>query len=216
MKRAQEVPSRRPYDASGRRRRAEERRIEVIRCALTVFSEKGLESTTMADLAAAAGVSVPYLERLGTKADLFAMVIEHSTLGPETQTVERARKEFDKVAHLLSRDELIAHIARGSAEWNERSHRLWRMWAISTDTALQARWQQNMSEIRGGWEAFLTRFDDRGWWRSDIARSEQAATLWILTLAETYGRLVEDAGLTHEEYVLWLERGVRAALVGDG
>ncbi len=209
-------PPRRSYDATGRRRRAEERRIAVVRTAAEVFAERGLEATTMGDLADAAGVSVPYLERLGTKADIFAMAIEVQTVGPEQNTVARVWEGMDSVIGRMTREELLAAVAHGSAEWNARSHRLWRMWAVSSDPALQELWRRNMADIRRDWGVFLDLFAERAWWRTDISRAEQVATIWILTMAETYGRLTEEAGFTHEEYVAWLERGLVNVLVPPG
>lgn len=167
----------------------------------------------MADIAEAAGVSVAYLERLGPKAEIFALAIESVTVGPELETVENARLELAKILDAVTRDEFLAATARGSAEWNARSHRLWRAWAVSSDPDLQERWRSLMADIRRDWAISLAAFDVRGWWRTDIPRAEQVATVWILTMAETYGRLTEEAGLTHDEYVAWLERGLRAALV---
>lgn len=213
MKFTQERPARRAYDASGRRRKAEARRISAVRAAAEVFAERGVEAATMAELAEVAGVSVPYLERLGTKAEIFAMSIEAVTLGPELNTLANAQDEFEKIADSISRDELLDSFARGSAEWNARSHRLWRMWAVSSDPELQERWRTLMADVRQGWATSLTMFDERGWWRTDISRADQAATIWILTMAETYGRLTEEAGFTHDEYVAWLRRGLDAVLV---
>ena len=59
MKSPQERPARRAYDASGRRQKAEARRIAVVRAAAEVFAERGVEAATMAELAEVAGVSVP-------------------------------------------------------------------------------------------------------------------------------------------------------------
>ncbi|MGB4777009.1 TetR/AcrR family transcriptional regulator [Microbacterium sp.] len=203
---------RRPYDASGRKRQAEQRRLAVLRTAADVFAARGLEATTMPEIAEAADVSLPYLERLGSKADIFAMAIEVATLGP-VHTMAAAQAEFEKTADTITRDQFISAVAEGSAEWNARAYKLWQAWAVTPDPALHERWERDMAAIRRGWAVFLARFDDRGWWRTDIPRAEQVATIWILTMAETYGRLTEQAGFTHDEYIAWLYRGLQSILL---
>ena len=83
----------------------------MIDAAAAVFAEKGFDGTTFADIAAAAGVSVPYLQKLGTKADLFVLAIERVTVGPQQRTVERARGNLETTAADLTRDQFLDGIA---------------------------------------------------------------------------------------------------------
>ena len=59
------------------RRTSEERREEILEAAFTAFSESGFEGTSTDDIAAAVGISQPYLFRLfGTKKHLFLAAVE--------------------------------------------------------------------------------------------------------------------------------------------
>ena len=204
----------RSYDASGRQRRAEERREAVIDAAASVFAARGFDGTTIADIAKAAGVSVPYFQKLGTKTDLFVMAIERVTVGPQQRTVDRARDELETTALNVTRDEFLTAIATLTAEWNERSYGMWRAWANTDDPELRARWEAQMATIRDEWARYLSYFDDRGWWRADVPRAEQVASVWLLTMAETYERMTVVAGLSRDEYTAWLRRAMAAVLVG--
>lgn len=209
----QETRSKRPYDSSGRRKRAAERRSAVIDAAADMFAARGIERTTIAEIADAAGVSVPYLQKLGTKTDLFEMAIERVTVGPQQRTVEQAREELEADAIAVTRSQFIRNMAALSAQWNARSYGMWRAWANTDDPDLRSRWDATMADIRAAWAGYLDMFDDRGWWRTDVPRSEQVAAIWLFTMAETYERMTVVAGLSRDEYEQWLHRAMEAVLV---
>lgn len=204
---------RRSYDTSLRQRQADERRAVVIAAAVEVFSQRGFDATTIPAIAEVAAVSVPYLERMGTKADLFIAAIDTLTVGPERDAFERAVQDLLRRAVTMTAREIVADIARGTAEWNARSHRLWEAWAASSDPALQRAWRERMHGIRADWETFLSIFDARSLWRDDIPRAQQGASCWLFTMAETYGRMTQVAGLSRDEYVTWLEGALAAVLI---
>ena len=206
----------RTYDSTGRRRRAEERREAVIDMAAEVFADKGFDGTTLADIAAAARVSVPYLQKIGTKADLFVLAIERVTVGPQQRTVERARGDLETTAAHVTRDQFFEGMSALTTEWNERSFGMWRAWANTDDPELRARWEAQMATIRAEWGQYLAFFDSRGWWRTDVPRDEQVAAVWLFTMAETYERMVVVAGLSRDQYAAWLRRAMESVLVAPG
>lgn len=65
-------------DAGRIRSTADARRAEVLRAGLEVFAENGYAATPMTDVAAAAGITQGYVQRLfGTKVRLFAAVVDY-------------------------------------------------------------------------------------------------------------------------------------------
>src|SRR5688572_22066894 len=86
-----EPVSRRAYDSSRRQAAALQRRLDVLAAAQRVFSAKGFAAATMADIAAEAGVNVDTLyTSLGTKAELFALLLETAFAGTaEAIPIER-------------------------------------------------------------------------------------------------------------------------------
>lgn len=209
------TPRTRAYDSSSRRRAAAQRREHVINNAAQLFAERGFEATTLADIAAAGGVSVPYLRKLGSKVDIIEMAIHAVTVGPQ-HTVEQAFQESVALRDTLDRDKVLDFIAQTTAEWNARSYPLWVAWARSSDPELRDGWKRVMTSIRAGWADWLASFDSLGWWRTDIARREQIASVWILTMAETYERLQGVPGFNHGTYLGWLRRSLADVLVGTG
>ncbi len=205
-------PRKRAYDSSGRQLAAAQRRDRVIDGAAQLFAERGFEATTLADIAAAGGVSVPYLQKLGSKIDIIEMAIHAVTVGPQL-TVEQAFRESVALRDTLDRAQVLDFIAETTAEWNVRSYSLWVAWARSSDPELREGWERVMSGIRAGWADWLASFDSLGWWRTDITRSEQIASLWLLTMAETYERLLRIPGFTHEQYLRWLRRSIAEVLI---
>jgi AcrR family transcriptional regulator len=206
----------RSYDSSGRRRRADERRQAVIDASAEVFAAKGFDGTTLADIAGAAGVSVPYLQKLGTKTDLFVLAIERVTVGPQERTVEHVRGDLNVTAANVTRDGFLDGMAELTTAWNERSYGMWRAWANTDDPELRTRWESVMADVRSEWARYLAFFDDRGWWRADVPREEQVAAVWLFTMAETYERMVTVAGLSRDQYRAWLRRAMESVLVAPG
>lgn len=186
----------------------------MIDAVAAVFAAKGFDGAVVADLAAAADVSIPYLQKLGTKTDLFVLAIERVTVGPRQGTVEHARAEVDAAAATLSPDQFIQNLAETTTEWNERSYGMWRAWANTDDPELRARWESVMADVRAEWARYLAMFDSRDWWRTDVPRYEQVAAIWLLTMAETYERMTVVAGMSRDQYTSWLRRALTAVLVG--
>jgi AcrR family transcriptional regulator len=81
-----------PAPASGGRMAADERRLQIVRVAMRLFSERGFRGTTTKEIAQAAGVSEAIIFRhFATKEDLYTAIIDYkgcaglgvSPVGPE-------------------------------------------------------------------------------------------------------------------------------------
>lgn len=203
----------RHYDASGRRESARQRRDHVIEIATALFSAHGFESTTFAQIAAEAGVSVAYLQGLGSKADLFQLALNHSATRGEGP-LDGAAEELVAVVATLSPRESLDLVVSTTAHWNAGSHRLWRAWAQTSDHDLRVAWDDAMAHARREYRAWIEGLDARGARRTDVSIDEQTAGVWLYTMAETYDQLVSIAGLSHEQYVTWLRRSLAELVLG--
>lgn len=197
----------RAYDASGRRARAAETRQNTVRHAAELFATAGYERTTYKMIAAAAGVSEEYVRKLGAKPILFRASVELLTIGRD-DTLREAQRRLDDLAASTDARTLLARIATVTCEWNRRSHGIWWAWASSSDPALQQSWDDTMSKVRTAWRSRLLSWEPLGWLRSDVPIDELAVGIWLLTMAETYERLVVRGGLTEQQYTQWLERSL--------
>lgn len=204
----QDPEATRAYDASGRREQAVRRRDEVIDIAAELFGDRGFEAATFGQIADAAGVSVAYLQSLGTKAELFLLAVDRRATGGRG-TLAGEGDDLTLAAVALPPREALELLVHATAQWNAGSHRLWRAWTHSSDPDLNAAWDASMAGVRTAYRAWIDRLEESGERRADVSAQEQAAAVWLLTLADTYDRLVRIAGLTHEQYVQWLSRSLR-------
>ena len=91
--------SKRPYDATRRRQRAEQERQatrwRVVDAARTLFLERGYVATTMADVAREAGVALQSVYKVGhSKADLLHQVRDVAVAGDDQQVMLLDRPEY--------------------------------------------------------------------------------------------------------------------------
>ena len=94
--------SSRSYDASGRRTAAAGNRTRVVAAATELLVTKGYASTTVAEVAAAAGVSVPFVyAAFGNKVGLLKRVLDVAIAGDDEPVAVRDRA--DAVAAIAAR-----------------------------------------------------------------------------------------------------------------
>src|SRR4051794_30190567 len=78
------VKGRRPYDSSGRRTQAQRTRADIVNNAQGLFLEYGYTGTTMAAVAAGAGVSVETIYKsVGNKPAVLKAVLDVAILGDD-------------------------------------------------------------------------------------------------------------------------------------
>lgn len=94
---------RRSYDATNRRRRAEDERratrARVVRAATDLFVRNGYTGTTMADIAREAGVAMQSVYSAGrSKADLLQAAVQHAVAGDDAEILVHERPAFAALA----------------------------------------------------------------------------------------------------------------------
>src|ERR1044072_4967933 len=89
--------------ATGSARMAgEERRLQILRVAVTLFSQKGFRGTTTKEIAQAAGVSEAMVFRhFATKQELYSAILDHKacsgdTMNPEEMVSEALKLKDDR------------------------------------------------------------------------------------------------------------------------
>ncbi len=96
---------------------AEDRRLQILRVAVSLFSQRGFGGTTTREIAQAAGVSEAMVFRhFATKQELYTAILDHKmasgdTMNPE-QMVAEARKQKDDRA-------VFEQLARGALDHHE-------------------------------------------------------------------------------------------------
>ncbi|WP_193609806.1 TetR family transcriptional regulator [Nocardioides lijunqiniae] len=206
-------PERRPrrrYDATGRRERAARTRATIYRAAFELFSERGYAGTTIADIAAAAGVSSETIHKMGPKSSLLDGAREVAVFDDSDIASVGDTDVMGRVAAQGSFPAAVEVLVDFYAVSNRRAARFWVSWraAASEEPAVAEAWQVEMASARRAFEASIAFGRSRGWLRDDVEDQELAATLWLLASAETYVRLTADAGLDEDGYRAWLRRSL--------
>jgi AcrR family transcriptional regulator len=88
--------------ASGARMTAEDRKLQILRIAVSLFSQKGFGGTTTREIAQAAGVSEAMVFRhFATKQELYSAILDHKacsgdSMNPEQMVAEALKQKDDR------------------------------------------------------------------------------------------------------------------------
>jgi AcrR family transcriptional regulator len=205
----------RAYDASGRQARARARRLAVVLAARDLFERDGYRPTTIAAIAARAGVSAESVYKgFGTKAALAKEVFDLALAGDDDPVPVAERP-----ATLAVRDEpdvrrKIALFAAGLAQRQARS-------ALVTilirdgrhvDDSLAPVWAKLREEGLTGMTALGRHLVGTGQLRPGLDLAEVRDVLWNYLAIDHYERLVLSQGWPLERYERWLAEAITSAL----
>jgi AcrR family transcriptional regulator len=101
----------------GSRLTAEERRLQILRVAVSLFSQRGFVGTTTKEIAQAAGVSEAMVFRhFATKQELYSAILDHKacsgdTMNPEAMVAEALQEKDDRA--------VFERLALGALEHHE-------------------------------------------------------------------------------------------------
>lgn len=207
------VKSRRPYDSSGRRSQARRTRADIVDNAKDLFIEHGYTGTTMAALAATAGVSVETIYKsIGNKPAVLKAVLDVAIVGDD-DTVPMLERPM--VAQLRSEPDPRKLFVR-------YGHHIVDSWprqvplqlilrtAATVDADAQRQWQAAQDERLTGMTAFANDLAQRGLLRHDLDVVEARDILWSLTAPEQYEILVLQRGWPIEQ----VARFITDAMIG--
>jgi len=201
---------RRRYVSAQRHEAAEATRARVLDAAKALFSERGIDKVTIAEIARGAGVASSTVYALyASKAGILRALMQASMFGPRYQA---ARQVLDGVTDPVLLIELTGRVAR--AIYEAESEELGLLRGASTFSAdlrgLEAEFENLRRDMQ---KARLELLFAHGRARSglDFARAQQL--LWMYTGRDIYRMLVHDGGWTPDEFEAWLSRTLVAALV---
>ena len=209
--------SRRPYDSSGRRSQAQRTRAEIIDKARDLFVEHGYTGTTMAALAARAGVSVETIYKsIGNKPAVLKAVLDVAIVGDD-DTVPMLERPL--VAQLRSEPDprkIFVRYGRHIVDsWPRQVPlQLILRTAATVDTDAQRQWQAAQDERLTGMTAFANDLAQRGFLREDVDVAEARDILWTLTAPEQYEILVLQRGWPIEQVARFITDAMIGTLLG--
>jgi AcrR family transcriptional regulator len=201
-------PSPRPYRSELRAQQAEQTRTRILAVAGELFAADGYARTSLAKIAAAAGVSAQTVHGLGPKASLLIAAIEYAAVGVAG---EESILNVEAGRALLAIDdyeEALDFMAASQAGAHERTGRLALalIGGAGSDPTLERYLNDFVLSINGQVRRVLGVHRDRGWLRSDVAFDELVETLAVVSSYETYLRITHRDGWSVAAYQAWLRR----------
>jgi AcrR family transcriptional regulator len=205
----------RPYDASGRREQARERRRAVVAAARELFERDGFRPTTIAAIATHAGVSAESIYKgFGSKAAVAKAVFD-DTIAGDDEPVPLA----DRPAAQTMRDEpnvrrKIAIFVDGLAQRQARSARVQILIRDGrhVDDSLAPVWAKLTDEGLLGMTMLGQNLLSTGQLRDGIDLDEVRDVLWNYLAIDHYERLVLSQGWPLPRYARWLTETITKAI----
>jgi AcrR family transcriptional regulator len=190
----------------------------VVEAARELFEREGYRSTTIAGIAATAGVSAEMIYKaFGTKAAVAKAVFDTALAGDDEPVPIAERPEMQAIRVEPDVRAKIAMFVAGLVQRLERSARVQLLVRDGrhVDDSLEPVWAALTEEGLVGMERFGRLLLDTGQLRDDLALDEVRDLLWNYLAIDHYERLVLQRGWTRPRFEAWLAGAVTSALVGN-
>ena len=204
--------SKRPYDSSQRKEAAEATRARVLDAAKVLFSRRGIDKVTIAEIARRAGVAGSTIYALySSKVGILRALMQAALFGPSFQMAQNVLTQTRDPAKLI---ELTAHVAR--AIYESESAELGLLRGASSLSPELRKLELEFEDIRLAMQKeriellFASGLAKRG-----LDKERARRIMWMYTGRDIYRMLVNESGWTPDEYQGWLARTLADALMGD-
>ena len=202
--------ARRRYDATGRAERALETRQRILDAARELFTTRGVDKVTIAEIAAAADVSAPTLYALfQSKTGILKAVVERSFFNPRyAEIAEQAETTRDPEAILR----ITASISRVILDTERDEIGLMRGVSVLSPElkAIEAELEAVRFTIQEPRAKLLVKLVPAAR-RLGLARVRDI--LWMYTGRDVYRMLVLERGWSSDQYESWLAETLIRTLV---
>jgi AcrR family transcriptional regulator len=223
---SEKVKPPRRYDSTRRRAQAAQTRRDIVRAARELFVEHGFAGTTLASVAARAGVVVETIYRsFDGKAGLFRAVVEDAvadggTVGGADAPPDSAvlRPAFEAIIAETDPRRQLALYADLLPGMQARIAPLMRIVtgaAASGDPAMATIAEQLGDQRLEGMQRFAQMLAGRDALRADLTVTGARDVLWTLTSHAVYDLLVTTRGWTPDQYRDWLADTLARSLLSD-
>jgi AcrR family transcriptional regulator len=204
MVRSVKVPR---YRSPLREEQARQTRSAILRAARGLFTDQGYAATTVAQVAAAAGVAVDTVyAAVGAKPVLFRLLLETAISGTDHSI---PAEERDYVADIKAQPRARQKLETYAAAVRTISERMGSLYLVLRDAAAQA---PELAQIRDDiatrrannmrlFAKDLMATDDL---RPDLDAEEIADVVWTMNSAEFYHLLVQERGWSPDRFQRWL------------
>jgi AcrR family transcriptional regulator len=209
---------RRPYLSPRRRQQAAETRSEILGAAGVLFRDAGYAGVAMAAIAARANVAVETIYRVfGTKAALFAAVVEAAVAGGEAraETPVETRPAIRAIIEESDPRKQIALYAATQPGIHRRSGPLLRALSAAavSDPELAKLWASIEDSRYAGQARFAGMLAERGSLRAGVDAEQAGDLVWTLCSLVVYDLLVVVRGWSDDRYRAWLAEALVSELL---
>jgi AcrR family transcriptional regulator len=194
-----------------RQAKATRTRQAVIEAAERLFIAHGYGSTSVQDVADAAGVSrATVFNSVGGKAALLRACYDVATVGDDDPAPLPQRPAMLAVreAHDARRSiDLYAEVIAGIDKRLSGTYEVFRA-AAGTDPEIRAQWDQIQAERLAGSRRFVRILAAKGGLRPDLDPEEAGDVVWAYIDASLYQRLVAERGWSSARFQAWLKQSL--------
>jgi AcrR family transcriptional regulator len=208
-------PTRR-YDSPRRREQAAATRAEILRAAQRLLERDGYPATTMAAVAAEAGVALKTVYvAFATKSGLLRALWHLLLRGDEGDAPMGEREWYREMLADPDPGARLDRMARQSVAVKARAGALLVVIreAAAADADVAELWSRIESEFRALLVPVARTFADEGSLRPGLDADRAADLLWALNHPDVWRLLVRVRGWTAEEYERWLAGAFRRELL---
>jgi AcrR family transcriptional regulator len=191
-----------------RQQQADATRSRVLAAAAKLFADGGYARTTLAKIAAEAGVSAETVQGQGPKAALLIAAVEFAAVGVAGEESILNTDVGREMLAVEDRDEAVDLVVAFQTGVHERTAALAPalFGGANTDPELARYLNELLASITKQFRLVLGAFRDRGWLRADVPFDELVETAAVLGSVETYLRVTTRDGWTVDAYRAWCRR----------
>jgi AcrR family transcriptional regulator len=198
---------RRSYDAKRRRARSAETRQRIIDAARSLMLTDGYRATSVAAIAARAGVNVDTVyDLVGRKPFIVRELIEQSVSGRDHPVPAEERGYVLAIRAEPDPSRKLAIYAGAVRQTQQRLAPLFRVIreAMPSEPEITAVWNEIAARRAANMRTFITDVNTTGALREDLTVERAADIVWTLNSSDVYLLLTEERGWSPEEFEQWL------------
>jgi AcrR family transcriptional regulator len=186
----------------------------IAEAAQRLMLERGYIPTSIAAIAAAAGVAVQTIyNSIGSKADVLSAVLDRTAAGPDAPTLAPGLLRT-QIAGARTAAEVIRILADWIVQVNEGTAGVHRViaQAVGVDADVGRLEDRRSAQRLHAFSEAASALRARHGLRSGMSDHEAAAAAWALGHPQAFQSLVVDLGWSVETYRDWLRKALQGAL----
>jgi AcrR family transcriptional regulator len=206
----------RPYRSVVREEGARRTRHAIVLAAAQLFEERGYMGTSLAEVAAAAGVARPTVTAaFGSKPALLSEVLDEALAGDDEPVPVADRPWFQPVWDARRPDEVLAAYARVCTLIGHRASRLFEVVRRAADASPEVAelWERTQRNRRAGARMVVDQLRTVGLADGSPAYEEAVDALWFFNDPSHYDTLVRQCRWREPDFAAWLTARMSDALL---